>query len=379
MNEFNVTPFNRRRNKISSVFAAFCACLLLSGQVLGGGATVARATGTAGDALTPSAAYDPEPPVSRWGRGDEAGSSNTQTPAKVLQAVKLIKKGKKYPLGHVYEPTMPLFPGNTHALELKTPVSIARQTGNFDFYHGDIGQNGTQFDALGHFGLQPEGDPDFADAFFYNRFRGSEIFSPTGLVHLGVEKIKPFFTRGILLDVMRYANGGATLAPGQEITLEMVRATLAAQGMTEAQITEGDVVLFVTGWEEKWGQGTLAYYAGAPGIPGATPGIGLEVARWLAAKKVACVGADNWGVEVVPNLNSPPGIPFPVHNELLVRNGIPHQESMSLAALAADLAGELAATRSADEARRVYTFAYIYTPVPLKGATGSPGAPLAVR
>lgn len=369
MHEFHVTPFDLRRNKILSVLAAFCACLLLAGQVLG----------AAGDAVAPSAVYDPEPPVSRWGQGDEAGSSNTQTPAKVLQAVKLIKKGKKYQLGHVYEPTMPLFPGNTHALELKTPITIGRQTGNFDFYHGDIGQNGTQFDALGHFGLQPEGSTNFADAFFYNRFRGSEIFSPEGLVHLGVEKIKPFFTRGILLDVARYANGGATLAPGQEITLGMVRATLAAQGMTEDQITEGDVVLFVTGWEEKWGQGTLAYYAGAPGIPGATPGIGLEVARWLAAKKVACVGADNWGVEVVPNLNSPPGIPFPVHNELLVRNGIPHQESMSLAALAADLAGELAAARSADDARRVYTFAYIYAPVPLKGATGSPGAPLAVR
>jgi hypothetical protein len=166
MNEFNVISLNRRRTRISSAVVACCAFLLFAGPALTG-ATAARAAGDAsgaGDSLAPSAAYDPEPPVSRWGPGDEAGSSNTQTPAKVLQAVRHIRKGKKYTLGHAYEPTMPLFPGNTHALELKLPITLGRQTGNFDFYHGDIGQNGTQFDALGHFGLQPEGSLLFTDA-----------------------------------------------------------------------------------------------------------------------------------------------------------------------------------------------------------------------
>jgi len=372
------------RRQLLHASGAFAAAAGLAAFGLDGGGTLPVAAAgrasspppSAGDRLlqATASAWDPTVPPSPWGPGDEAGSSNTQTADKVLQAVKLIKLGTKYPLGHAYAASMPLFPGNTWQLELKPPASIGRQTGNFEYFHGEIGQSGTQFDALGHFGLQPDGDPLPANAIYYNRFTGADVYHPAGLRHLGIEKMKPFFTRGILLDVKRHAKGGRTLDPGEEITLGMVRRTLAAQGLAEGDITRGDVVLFVTGWEENWDKGTLAYYAGAPGIPGATPGIGLEVALWLAAKRVACVGADNWGVEVVPYPNhpdrpqAPAGIPFPVHHELIAKNGIPHQESMRLA----ELAGDLAAARS-------YLFAYVFAPVPIRGATGSPGIPLAVR
>jgi hypothetical protein len=92
--------------------------------------------------------------------------------------------------------------------------------------------------------------------------------------------------------------------------------------------------------------------------------IGLEVAKWLASKKVACVGADNWGVEVYPNPNPPPGVPSPVNSELIVKNGIPHQESMVLSELAKDAAME----NDVGPGRDAYTFAYIFVPVPVKGA-----------
>src|SRR5262245_33668362 len=46
---------------------------------------------------------------SKWGKDDEAGASNHITPAKVLDAVKWIKDGKIYKIGHNYESTMPLF------------------------------------------------------------------------------------------------------------------------------------------------------------------------------------------------------------------------------------------------------------------------------
>jgi kynurenine formamidase len=373
-----------RRQVLQASGTVAAAAGLAALGLAGAGALPAAAVGwtapqppTSGDSLAQAAiapAWDPTVPPSPWGPADEAGNSNTQTADKVLQAVKLIKHGAKYPLGHAYAASMPLFPGNSWHLELKPPASIGRQTGNFEYFHGEIGQSGTQFDALGHFSLQPEGDPLPTSAVYYNRFTGADVYHPAGLRHLGVEKMKPFFTRGILLDIKRYAKGGRTLDPGEEITLAMVRRTLAAQGLADGDITRGDVVLFVTGWEENWSKGTLAYYAGAPGVPGATPGIGLEVALWLAAKRVACVGADNWAVEVVPYPNhpdrpqAPAGIPFPVHHELIVKNGTPHQESMRLAELARDLA-----------AARNYLFAYIYAPVPIRGATGSPGTPLAVR
>ncbi len=326
--------------------------------------------------------YSPEPGPSRWGAGDEAGNTNTQTPEKVLEAAKLIRKGKKYLLGHVYEPTMPLFPGNSWILEMKPPTPVGRQVGNIEFFHGEVGQGGTQLDALGHFGLLPPNEPNLNETLYYNRFKGSDVHGITGLQHLGVEKLRPFFTRGILLDVARYQNGNRTLQPGTEISVEMLKATLASQRMTENDIREGDVVLVRTGWEENWDDGTLVYYAGAPGVPGSTPGLGLPAAQWLAAKGVACVGSDNWGVELAGVTRVPgdpsyvEGVSFPVHNELIVRNGIPLQESMHLSELAADAAAELASGRPGKDA---YTFAYLFVPVPVEGASGSPGTPLAIK
>ena len=46
---------------------------------------------------------------SRWGADDERGAANLLTPAKVLEAVQLVKQGKVYQLGRVYERGMPLY------------------------------------------------------------------------------------------------------------------------------------------------------------------------------------------------------------------------------------------------------------------------------
>ena len=79
-------------------------------------------------------------------------------------------------------------------------------------------------------------------------------------------------------------------------------------------------------------------------------------------KEVTVVGADNWSVEVNPNPNASLGAP--VHQLLLARNGIYLHENLNTADLARD---------------SIYEFAYIFVPLPLKGATGSPGSPIAVK
>ena len=43
-----------------------------------------------------------------WGANDQAGGSNWITPEKILRAVSLVKTGKVYELGHLYERGMPL-------------------------------------------------------------------------------------------------------------------------------------------------------------------------------------------------------------------------------------------------------------------------------
>jgi hypothetical protein len=84
----------------------------------------------------------------------------------------------------------------------------------------------------------------------------------------------------------------------------------------------------------------------------------MEVARWLAQGKVGVTGADNWPVEVTPNPD--PDCQFCVHTFLQARHGIVNQENLKLSALAEE---------------GVYQFAYFYTPVPIRGATGSIGSP----
>lgn len=74
------------------------------------------------------------------------------------------------------------------------------------------------------------------------------------------------------------------------------------------------------------------------------------------------VGADNWGIEVDPAPN--PSRKIEVHQWMLMKHGIYFLENLNLDELAAD---------------GVHEFAFIFAPLRLKGATGSPGNPIAVR
>jgi hypothetical protein len=56
--------------------------------------------------------------------------------------------------------------------------------------------------------------------------------------------------------------------------------------------------------------------------------------------------------------------PFEVHQLLLVRHGVYNLENLDLEEVARD---------------KVYEFAFVFAPLRLKGATGSPGNPIAVR
>src|SRR5262249_54422763 len=121
------------------------------------------------------------------------------------------------------------------------------------------------------------------------------------------------------------------------------------------KIRPGDVVLIHTGHGELWMKDNMAYGAGEPGI-------GMAAARWLSDRKIVLVGADSWAIEVVPPED--PVVPAVGHQWNLIRNGIYHLENLDLAELAAD---------------KVYEFAFIFCPLRLKGATGSPGNPIAVK
>ena len=289
---------------------------------------------------------------SRWGADDQAGASNWITPDKVLEAASLIQTGEIYELGRQYEHGMPLFGQRTYSLTIPGAPTGGPFPGGLVFHDefvvGEIGQVGTQFDGLGHVGVVHNGVERF-----YNGHTEAQIKGAYGLQSLGVEGIKPIFTRGILIDIAGYKGG--MLDAGTVVTMADVQGALERQGMSEDDILDGDAVLFHTGWGDLWGVDNDRYNAGAPGI-------GIEVGRWLSGQNITMAGGDTWPVEVVPGED--PGKAFPVHNHLLTENGILIHENLNLSALAAD---------------EVYEFAYIFVRVPFKGGTGSPGSPIAVK
>ena len=63
----------------------------------------------------------------------------------------------------------------------------------------------------------------------------------------------------------------------------------------------------------------------------------MEVARWLSDEvKAGVYGSDTWAGEVVPNPD--PGCAFCVHEHMLTRHGIVHQENAVFDDLIADKA-----------------------------------------
>jgi kynurenine formamidase len=294
---------------------------------------------------------------SKWGKDDESGASNHITPAKVLDAAKWIKDGKIYKIGRVYEGGMPLFGPRAFTLRIPGsptggPFGDNKMVYHDEFLSTEIGQTGTQFDGLGHIGIQLGKDGDKNEMRFYNGFTAQEISDAYGLKKLGVEKLKPLFTRAHLVDMV--ALKGGMMDAGQEIMAADIKAALAKQNIPESDIKPGDAIMFHTGWGSLWMKNNDRFNSGEPGI-------GLDAAKWVIEKDLALTGADTWAVEVVPNPDK--SLAFAVHSELQTKYGIHNHENLIFDELIAD---------------KKYQFVYCFAPAPIKGATGSNGCPIAI-
>lgn len=291
-------------------------------------------------------------PNPTWGPDDQSGASNRITPDRIVQSLRLVKTGKVYELGHVYEREMRgLSNQRTYNLFLVGPFLTGgenRFVYNDEFVSGALGQIGTQFDGLGHAAMRMKMPDGTEQDIYYNGFTGAEISSTHGLRKLGIEHVKPIITRGVLVDVAGY-KGVDTLSDGYEVTVADVRGALQREGIAEASLAAGDAIFFRYGLARYWNDRSPT--------AGGRAGIGLAVARWVVDRKPSMVGSDSAGLEIAAGGNV-------VHQELIMKNGIFNHENLTLDELAAD---------------RAYEFLYIFTPLRLKGATGSPGRPLAIR
>ncbi len=293
-----------------------------------------------------------------WGSGDQAGGSNWITPEKIAEATKLVTTGKVYEIGQIYSRSMPLFGDRTYSMVIPGSPTGEPQGENRLIYHdellvAEIGQVGTQFDGPGHIGARVKMADGTEKDVFYNGHFLEDFKSPYGLQKLGVENIKPIVTRGILIDIAGYKDM-EVLGNSYEVTVADVRGALARQGIAEESIKPGDALFFRYGWSKHWNDHDT--YNTNP------PGIGMEVARWVVEMKASMIGSDHWSTEVIPNPDS--RLAFPVHQELITKNGVWNLENMVFDSLIAD---------------SVHEFMFVFTPIRFEGATGSPGRPIGIR
>ena len=282
---------------------------------------------------------------SKWGAADQRGAANHMKPETVLRAARLIRTGEVFELGRVLSGAMPL--SGTRRFELHTKRTTMnpgsnRRGSNEEMVLSEIGQVGTQFDGFSH---QTIGNS------MYNCFKVDETATRTGFTKLGVENVGALMTRGVLIDVA--ASKGVEMLPDTyEITVEDLQQALQRQNL---RLQPGDAVIIHTGWGKLWGTDNARYSK-------TNPGIGAAAAEWLARQDPILVGSDNTGINVSPNPD--PQVSNPVHQIMLVVNGIHLLEHLKLDELAA---------------KRVYEFALVVQPLKIQGGTGSTVAPIAVR
>lgn len=309
---------------------------------------------------------------SEWGPDDKAGAANRRTAASVLKAMKLVKKGKVATLGKVYQQEAPGFGSRGWRMTIPGlptggPFGKQELVYNDEYVATEIGQIGTQFDGPGHIGVTTS-----KGMFFYNgRYLHDKDVSAYGLGALGVEHVGQlgFVCRGVLLDAVALRGGQALPVPQKAgdpgiITDKDVQEMIKRQGI--APIGEGDCVFLHTGhgniWDpKKWDSFTseerlkriMSFNAGEPGF-------GISACEYLAARKIVLTGADTWATEAVPGEGEQP---FECHIKLQTKRGIWNIENLDLTQLVAD---------------KAYEFLFAWSPLKIKGATGSPGNPIAI-
>jgi kynurenine formamidase len=282
---------------------------------------------------------------SKWGAADERGSMNLQTPAAVMNAVKLVRSGEMIELAHPLNTQMPFF--GTRRFDVHTKRTFMNQPSNRrgsneEIVISEIGQVGTQFDGFAH---QTHED------LWYNCHKVSENATRGGFGKFGMEKVGTLMTRGVLIDVAGL-KGVEMLPDAYEITVQDLQQALARQNLT---LRPGDAVLINTGWNKLWGKDNARYVKTCPGI-------GIAAAEWLIKQDPMLLGSDNWPVEVSPNPD--PQLSLPVHQVALVVNGVHLLENLKLDELAA---------------KKVYEFAFVMQPLKGQGFSGSTVAPVAIR
>lgn len=297
----------------------------------------------------------------RWGPDDQLGTLNNVTPADIVAAAGLIRRGKTFALGLALDQKIQsgLFGGRWNPIHTMlatgTDAVAGAQDGDGVYlrYADDAinmpCQASTQWDALAHI---------FLDDKMWNGYPAT-LVDAKGAKKNGIENYRDKCVgRGVLLDIARW-KGVEMLPVGYPITNADLDGCAAAQGV---EIRKGDFVIVRTGHQEHClKSGDWTGYAG-----GDAPGLAFETCYWIREHDIAAICADTWGCEVRPN--ECPEVNQPWHWVVIPAIGIAMGEIYYVKELAEDCAAD-----------GIYEFFFCAPPLNLPGGAGSPVNPQAIK
>ncbi len=288
---------------------------------------------------------------SKFGKGDELGNLNYITGEKTLDSLKMIKSGKVYNMSHIiYNGMADREAHGPYFFDVLLRVYDNDYYKKYDNKYGaSLGRlemcdhTGTHLDGLSHMAFNNK---------FFNNIDAYENTTNLGYKKLGMEKTIPIITRGIVVDVAGMHKKDK-MEPGYSITRE---ETITFLKDNNIELSDGDALFFYTGISKLFSRPDDydKYYDSSPGI-------GYDLAKFIAEKNISVSGSDTPSSEVTPpELEN---TRLPVHQYLIAKSGIRLIDNLKLDEIARD---------------GVYEFTFICLPLLIKGATASPVSPVAI-
>jgi len=324
---------------------------------------------------------------SKWGADDKAGSANhTKNSANIKRALATIKQFKAITIGKYYHREAPAFGARSWQMSIPGTPTGGPFGKNALIYHDElvtteIGQIQTQFDGPGHIGVNTSKGPMMYNGRItwdnYERGPGGRVLGmgPMGVEHVGE---LGFVCRLVVLDAVAYRKSQGKIPASAEmlpiprdpkspgiVTADDVKAMVKAEGL--AEIGPGDCVALHTGQGNTWGN---AHYksmnaekrAAARAIfAQGEPGFGFSACEYMASRDIALQMGDTSANDAQPFGEDGDGYAVPCHTGEQTRRGIWNLENVDTESLVA--AG-------------IKEGAFIWAPLRIIGATGSPGNPV---
>jgi kynurenine formamidase len=291
----------------------------------------------------------------RWGPDDRRGTLNLIDHAAVMRGIAAARQGKVFSLAIPFDENGPQTdrsaPGriNPNREMLAINMSYTGDPGDSAFSDDRVEmglQAATQWDALAHCSY---------DGLLYNGVSATTV-DERGAHELGIDRMGPIATRGVLLDVAR-ALGVERFDDNHSIDGDDLER---AAELARITVEPGDIVCVRTGQLSYFAEGDSYRFADP------SPGIAPEAIPWLRDHDVAGCVTDCLTYEPWPKDNGT--YAFPTHQINLRDVGLAQGQMWALDALATDSAAD-----------GQYDFLLVASPIPFTRAVGAPVAPTAVK